>query len=270
MPAPKPPPAIVQPAAAGAAAAAAPASPAAIRAGAPNANETGPKPAATAGSAVPGTAAPNGLVSGLRKPGQRPQAGPMESSLVSPQIAERPQPQATQPPPPPPRLAAVPTANGGATTHPPPPAAPAPPPIGATAFQPPPPPPVLVSPAPTGTVVTPPAGETRAPPVATATRVAEITFAAGSKSLSDGDLEALKKVAALYREHPGKLRVVGYVWAVDSADPLASFSTALDRAQAVAAALTKTGIPAAKIAVGEAEPAKAAADADRAEVLLEH
>ena len=117
--------------------------------------------------------------------------------------------------------------------------------------------------------MTAPAGETRAQPAATAGPVAEITFAAGSKSLSDSDLTALKKVAALYREHPGKLRVVGYVWAVGAADPLTTFSTALDQAQAVAAALAKTGIPAARIAV-EAAPAKAAAGGDHAEVLLEH
>ena len=117
--------------------------------------------------------------------------------------------------------------------------------------------------------MTAPAGETRAQPAATAGPVAEITFAAGSKSLRDGDVEALKKISALYQEHPGKLRVVGYVWVVGAADPLTTFSTALDRAHAVAAALTKIGIPAAKIAV-EAAPAKAAAAGDHAEVLLEH
>jgi outer membrane protein OmpA-like peptidoglycan-associated protein len=268
MPAPKAPPPIVQAAAAGARPAAGPASPAAIGAGAAKASETVTKPVTTANRAAPGAAgAPNGMVSGLRKPGQPPEPGPMESGLVSPQIPETPQPESPQPPPPPPRLAAIPAAKSSPGAPLPPPAA-APPPIGATAFQPPPPPPVMASPAPTATTMTPPAGATPAPP-ATATPVAEITFAAGSKGVSGGDLEALKKVAALYREHPGKLRVVGYVWVVGVADPLTTFSTALDRAHAVAAALTKTGIPAAKIAV-EAAPAKAAAAGDRAEVLLEH
>jgi outer membrane protein OmpA-like peptidoglycan-associated protein len=267
MPAPKAPPSIVQAAAAAAPPAAGPASPVAIGVGALRASETATKPAMTANQAVQGTAAPNGMVSGLRKPGQPPEPGQMESSLVSPQIPETPQPEPPQPPPPAPRLAAIQAAKGSDVAHLPPPAA-APPPIAAVAVQPPPPLPVVASPPPTRAAITPPAGETRAPP-ATSTSVAEITFAAGSKSLSDGDVEALKRVATLYREHPGKLRVVGYVWVVGAADPLGTFSTALDRAQAVAAALTKTGIPAAKIAV-EAAPAKAAAAGDHAEVLLEH
>ena len=116
--------------------------------------------------------------------------------------------------------------------------------------------------------MTTPTGGIRGAPAATAAPVAEIAFAAGSKSLSDSDMAALKKVAALYQEHPGKLRVVGYVWVVGAADPLATFGTALDQAQAVAAALAKTGVPAAKIAA-EASPAKAAAAADHVEVLLE-
>ena len=134
---------------------------------------------------------------------------------------------------------------------------------------PPPPPPVIPPPAPARTAMTTPTGGIRGAPAATAAPVAEIAFAAGSKSLSDSDMAALKKVAALYQEHPGKLRVVGYVWVVGAADPLATFGTALDQAHAVAAALAKTGIPAAKIAA-EASPAKAAAAADHVEVLLEH
>jgi outer membrane protein OmpA-like peptidoglycan-associated protein len=258
--------------------------------GAPEASETVTKPATT-------DAALNGMASGLRKPGRPPERGPMESSLVPPQIPETPQPEPPQPPPPPPRLAATPAAKGGVVPaplppeppQPPPPAphlaaipaakggaaAPLPPPepppasTGTAAFQPPPPLPVMVSPAPPRAAMTTPAGESRAPPAATATSVAEITFAAGSKSLSDSDVAALEKVAALYREHPGKLRVVGYVWVVGATDPLATFGTALDRAHAVAAALTKTGIPAAKVAA-EASPAKTAPAGDHVEVLFEH
>ena len=181
----------------------------------------------------------------------------MESSLVPPQIQETPQPEPPASPPPPARLAALPAAKGGA--------APPPPSIGAA----PPPPPVIPPPAPARTAMTTPTGGIRGAPAATAAPVAEIAFAAGSKSLSDSDLAALKKVAALYQEHPGKLRVVGYVWVVGAADPLATFGTALDQAHAVAAALARTGIPAAKIAA-EASPAKAAAAADHVAVLLEH
>ena len=253
MPAATAPPPIVQAAVAGANRAAAPASPAA----APEASATASKPATTdtAGNAL------NGMASGLRKPGQPPERGPMESSLVPPQIQETPQPQPPAPPPPPAHLAALPAA-------PPPP--PAPPPSVGAPLQPP-PPPVIPAPAPVParTAMTTPTGETKGAPAATAAPVAEIAFAAGSKSLSDSDMAALKKVAALYQEHPGKLRVVGYVWVVGAADPLATFGAALDQAHAVAAALAKTGIPAAKIAA-EASPAKAAAAADHVEVLLEH
>jgi outer membrane protein OmpA-like peptidoglycan-associated protein len=283
MAAAKMPPPIVRPVAPRADTAAGLSSPA----GAPEARETMTKPATT-------DAALNGMASGLRKPGQPPEPGPMESSLVPPQIPEKPQPEAPQPPPPPPRLAAIPAAKTGVPAPPPPeppqppppaprlaaipaakggaapplpPPEPPPPSTGTAAFQPP-PPPVIASPAPARAAMTPPAGESRAPPAAAATPVAEITFAAGSKSLSDSDVAALKKVAALYREHPGKLRVVGYVWVVGAADPLATFGTALDRAHAVAAALAKTGIPAAKVAA-EASPAKAAAAGDHVEVLLE-
>jgi outer membrane protein OmpA-like peptidoglycan-associated protein len=256
-PAAKAPPPIVQ-AAAAAYPAAPPASPAASGAAAAKTSETATKTAATE---APSNSL-NGMASGLRKPGQPAGPGPMESALVPPQIRETPQPEPPQPPPAPPRLVAVPTAKGGAAAPPPPPA---PPSTGATAFQAPPPPPVLVPPAPTAAATAKPAGER---PAATGKPVAEITFAAGSKSLSGGDVETLQRVAALYREHPGKLRVIGSVWVVGAADPLTTFSTALDQAQAVAAALAKTGVPAAKIAA-EASPAKDAAAADHVEVLLE-
>ena len=74
----------------------------------------------------------------------------------------------------------------------------------------------------------------------------------------------------LYQEHPGKVRIVGYAGAGGgAADQLNSFRAALDRAQAVAAALTKAGIPADKIAV-EAAPSGVDSVENRAEVLLEH
>jgi outer membrane protein OmpA-like peptidoglycan-associated protein len=263
VPAPKIPVAIAQPITPAAPSVAGPASPAAIAAATPQASQT------TKASAVPGTATPNGMESGLRKPGQPHEPGPMESSLVSPQIPETPQPEALEAAPPPPRLVAMPAVSGSTPAHLPPPPAAVPPPVGAAAYQPPPASPVLASPAPTRTAVPAPAGETQLPAAAAATPLADIIFAAGSKSLSDSDVEALKRVATLYREHPRKLRVVGYVGVAAATDPLASFSTALDRAQAVAAALVKTGIPAAKIAV-EASPTKSATAGEHAEVLIEH
>jgi outer membrane protein OmpA-like peptidoglycan-associated protein len=114
------------------------------------------------------------------------------------------------------------------------------------------------------------AAPTGKPPPPIATPVADIAFAAGSTGLSVADRAVLEKVAARYRQSPGRLRVVGYVGVGGgAADPLAAFRTALDHAQAVAAALAKTGIPAARIAV-EAAPARRGESADHAEVLLEH
>ena len=250
MPAATAPPPIVQAAVASANRAAAPASPAA----APEASATASKPATTdpAGSAL------NGMASGLRKPGQPPERGPMESSLVPPQIQETPQPSRPHRRR---RRRILPRCRRRRRRCPH---------RRRRSARPPPPPPVIPAPARAGPHDDDDADrrDHRAP-AATAAPVAEIAFAAGSKSLSDSDMAALKKVAALYQEHPGKLRVVGYVWVVGAADPLATFGTALDQAHAVAAALAKTGVPAAKIAA-EASPAKAAAAADHVEVLLEH
>lgn len=267
-PAAKPRARAASPAAAAALAAAGPVPPAGVASGAPQPPEPTTAVAA-AGPDAPTPGAASGMESGLRKPGQPPLPGPMESRLVSPQIRETPQPGQPQPAPPPPRIVSLPAGTGGGAAHlPPPPAQAAMPPTGAVAYQPPPPPPVLVSPVTTRTAMAAPVGKKAAPPVPTATPIANITFAAGSVSLSDSDVAALDRVAALYRQDPGNLRVVGYAGVGNSTtDPLSSFRAALDHAQAVAAALAKTGIPADKIAV-EASPAKGAAGADHAEVLL--
>jgi outer membrane protein OmpA-like peptidoglycan-associated protein len=227
-----------------------------------------PRPAAAAvvrpaGAAVPGT--PTAIPSGLRKAGQPPEPGPTESSLFAPQISETPQPEQAQAPPP--HLAATP--KGGSAHLPAP--RPAPPlPAAIPAFQPSPPPPVLASPAPTRTAMTAPTGKQPTAPVPVATPVAEIAFAAGSENLSDAAAAALDKVAALYRQNPGALRVVGYAAVGSGAvDPLHSFRSALDHAQTVAAALAKAGIPADKITV-EASPTKSGGGGDRAEISLLH
>jgi hypothetical protein len=73
----------------------------------------------------------------------------------------------------------------------------------------------------------------------------------------------------LFREKPGKVRIVGYAAGGKGAvEQLDSYRTALDRAHLVAAALTKAGIPSDKIQV-EAAPAGANSGESRAEVLLE-
>jgi outer membrane protein OmpA-like peptidoglycan-associated protein len=203
----------------------------------------------------------------------------MESSLQSPQIASVPQPQQNEPAPPPPRQLKMPAAPGAAhappAAHLPAPPAPAPMPaaIGSARFEPPPPPPVLPPPsAPTRTAsANGPAkspGKRGVPPAAMP--VAQIDFAAASTTLGDADRQRLGEVVPLYRRDPGRVRVVGYAGVGSGAvQQLNSFQVALDRAQAVAAALAKAGIPADKILV-EAAPADADSGQGRAEILLEH
>ena len=65
------------------------------------------------------------------------------------------------------------------------------------------------------------------------------------------------------------MRIVGYAaGGAGAVEKLNSYRTALDRAQAVAAALTKAGIPSDKIQV-EAAPSGSDLGESRAEVLLE-
>jgi outer membrane protein OmpA-like peptidoglycan-associated protein len=117
------------------------------------------------------------------------------------------------------------------------------------------------------------AGSAKSGPKPTApvgTPVAEIKFGADSTSLSDNDRQTLATVVPLYQQNPGKVRIVGYAGAGSGAvEQLSSYRSALDRAQAVAAALTQAGIPSDKIQV-EAAPASANSGESRAEILLEH
>ena len=218
------------------------------------------------GNAAPTTAAAPGQ--GLRKAGEPPEPPPMETSLEVPKVRSVPNPEQVQSSPPPPYPAPAPTAANAppATPHLPAPPAPAPMPetIGSAAYQPAPPPPVLGPLAASGK-------SSQKPPAATAgTPIVEVKFAADSTTLSDEDRQTLEKVVPLYQQNPGKLRIIGYAGAGGgAAEQLNSFRAALDRAQAVAAALTTAGIPSGKIAV-EAAPSGADPVEGRAEVLLEH
>ena len=210
-----------------------------------------PSPTPTASPATEDTAGKAAATpgQGLRKSGEPPEPPPMETSLEVPKVRSVPNPEQVQSSPPPPYpMPTTTVANAPvATPHLPSPPAPAPMPeaIGSAAYQPPPPPPVLAPPASSGKSSQKPSA------AATGTPVAEIKFAADATSLSDEDRQTLGKVVPLYQEHPGKVRIVGYAGAGGgAADQLNSFRAALDRAQAVAAALTKAGIPADKIAVG--------------------
>lgn len=244
----------------------------------------GPKAATTASGAgtppPPGqvaSAAPAAAAKGPRKTGEPPEPGPMESSLQSPQISSLPEPQQSQPPPPPPPLLRMPAASAGAGKSPaalPAPPAPAPMPaaIASAEFQPPPAPPVLPPTATTRTAAaTGPGKSGKQPPSAPVDmRVAQINFAADSTTLSDADQQSLGAIVPLYRRDPGKVRVIGYTGVGNTADQqLNGFQAALDRAQAVAAALAKAGIPRDKILV-EAAPVGEDSGQSRAEVLLEH
>ena len=218
------------------------------------------------GNAAPTTAAAPGQ--GLRNAGEPPEPPPMETSLEVPKVRSVPNPEQVQSSPPPPYPAPAPSAANAppATPHLPAPPAPAPMPetIGSAAYQPAPPPPVLGPLAASGK-------SSQKPPAATVgTPIVEVKFAADSTTLTDEDRQTLEKVVPLYQQNPGKLRIIGYAGAGGgAAEQLNSFRAALDRAQAVAAALTTAGIPSGKIAV-EAAPSGADPVEGRAEVLLEH
>jgi len=266
---PPPPPPVPEPAdgaqpkpAAGAAPSAAAQSPTPGETGAAAASPSAPDSTAVAGKAS-GAAG-----TGLRKSAEPPEPPPMETSLEVPKVRSVPNPEEVESAPPPPYPTPSPTAANTppAKPHLPAPPAPAaiPEPIGSAAYQPPPPPPVL---APLSSSAK--SGQKTSPAAADAP-VAEVKFAADSKALSDEDRQALEKVVPAYQQHPGKVRVIGYAGAGGgAAEQLNSFRVALDRAQAVAAALTEAGIPADRIAV-EAAPSAAGRVESRAEVLLEH
>ena len=184
----------------------------------------------------------------------------------------------TSPASPPPSELAVPVAPNpanptapGAHLPAPPPPAPMPAAIGSAQFEPAPPPPVLppANPIRTATATGPGKAAKPAPPPAAFTQVAAIAFSGDTSSLTDADRDALGKLVSRYHTKPGLVRVVGYAGvASGAAQELNSYRTALDRAQAVANALTKAGIPANKIQV-EAAPTGSDAGQGRAEILFE-
>ena len=214
---------------------------------------------AGAGPAAPAAPAKAGkLPSGRRKPGEPPEAGPMESSLTMPPMASMPPPDAAQPAPPPPHLPApqtAPAAPGTLASLPPP----------SAGYEAPPPALQMAAPKPPGAAAVKPAK----PVPKEGMRLAAVVFPSQSTALSGYDQQQLAAIVPFYKTHPGLIRVVGYAGEAGGSAlaQLNSFSAALDRAQAVAAVLAKAGIPAAKIKV-EAAPAGAALGPPRAEVLL--
>jgi len=214
---------------------------------------------------------------GPRKQGEPPEPGPMESSLEVPQARATPAPEQIQPAPPPPQLpptpkvAVTPTpmpgglAAGGALAPMPLPEA-----RSSAGYEPPPASPELPPVPPARAAAAGPEKGGAKPPARVGTPVAEIQFGTNSTTLTDKDRQTLETVLPAYQQNPGKVRIVGYAGAGSGAvEQLNSYRTALDRAQAVASALTKAGIPSDKIQV-EAAPQGENAGESRAEVLLEH
>ena len=204
---------------------------------------------------------------GLRKSGEPPEPGPMESSLEMPKVRSTPNPEQVQAAPPSPYPMPAPTATNAPPVTPrlqsPPAPAPLPAALDSTAYQAPPPPPVLAPLTGSGRGV-------QKAPAPNAGPVAEIRFADDSTSLSAEDRQTIGKIVPLYEQNPGRVRIIGYAGAGSgSVEQLNSFRAALDRAQAVAAALTQAGIPSDRIAV-EAAPSGSNTPENRAEVLLEH
>jgi outer membrane protein OmpA-like peptidoglycan-associated protein len=214
---------------------------------------------------------------GLRKQGEPPEPGPMESNLEVPQARATPAPEQIQPAPPPPQLpptpkvAVTPTpmpsglAAGGALAPMPLPEA-----RSSAGYEPPPASPEVPPVPPARAAAAGPEKGGAKPPARVGTPVAEIQFGTDSTTLTDKDRQTLETVLPAYQQNPGKVRIVGYAGAGSGAvEQLNSYRTALDRAQAVASALTKAGIPSDKIQV-EAAPQGENAGESRAEVLLEH
>jgi outer membrane protein OmpA-like peptidoglycan-associated protein len=191
----------------------------------------------------------------------------MESSLEMPKVRSTPNPEQVQAAPPSPYPMPAPTATNAPPVTPrlqsPPAPAPLPAALDSTAYQAPPPAPELAPLAGSGR------GVQKAPAPAPGP-VAEIRFADDSTSLSAEDRQTIGKIVPLYQQNPGRVRIIGYAGAGSgSVEQLNSFRAALDRAQAVAAALTQAGIPSDRIAV-EAAPSGSNTPENRAEVLLEH
>ena len=123
--------------------------------------------------------------------------------------------------------------------------------MASVAPAPPPPVPALMPAAPPLAAIQPP---TRRAPQRRPSRPSRLADAAAAPDRAEID-----RVAALYRERPGTVRVLAFAAApTGGGDPLASYHAALGRAQQIAKALADAGIPANKIQT-EAAPSPLAA-----------
>jgi outer membrane protein OmpA-like peptidoglycan-associated protein len=203
-----------------------------LRAGATPANTVPPPPSPTPvrATANQANAAP-----------QQTEAGPHESSLVSPSVGSVPAGDAPPAPPPMPKLPPTPVAR---TDVPPPPTRTA----------------ALGS------------GQRRGAPTSSRA-VAVIDFSDGSSALSEDDRNRLSEIAAMQHQQGGAIRIIGH--AKPGSDPdatqqLDSFTLALGRAKAVAQELGAEGVPSSAIEIETAPSHADDAAASRAEIFLEH
>jgi outer membrane protein OmpA-like peptidoglycan-associated protein len=171
----------------------------------------------------------------------QPQAPPQESSLSAPSVRSLPQGETPRPAPPPPTGspadAQQPAPQQTATLPPPyvPPAQPSPDPATDPAF----------------------ARGGAALPSGAGAMLGAVLFTGNSARLSPEMLAQVREAAALRQQSGGgTVRVTGYSVPQGEQDTmapqLASFNLALDRARAVAAALTQNGVPARAVEISAA------------------
>jgi outer membrane protein OmpA-like peptidoglycan-associated protein len=169
------------------------------------------------------------------QPSQSPEpaAAPAAPPMVSPSVRSVPQPETPRAPPPPPSLAGTQPARA--------PSAPVPPRVASLA-------------------------PTAAPEPGTT--LGHVSFAPNSTQLSPAGRQAVQAAAQKQRQSGSPLRVVGHGGTSGDSptQQLASFRIALDRATAVASALTQAGVPTDRILL-ETAPAGAGAP-NQAEIFL--
>jgi hypothetical protein len=214
-------------------------------------NVQSPNPAAA--ESPPAKTALNSVQSGRRPAGEPPEPGPLDSSMQTPEIRSLPDPETARPPPPLPVLPAVPRAVAVAE---PPPAA-----LASVAPQPAPPVPDMTPPPlPSSPVKAVP------PPAPAVTTVATLEIPVNASEPAGPDRAQIARVAALYKDKGGRVRVLAYAAAPSGGgDPLDTYHAALEGAQGVAKALVDSGIPADEIRT-EATPASGARAAGRVEI----
>jgi outer membrane protein OmpA-like peptidoglycan-associated protein len=224
-----------------------------------------PQPSSPPAAAAPTTETPaqpapqTAQAAPRRAPARGSEAPPPESSLQSPKVKSVPEGEAVTPAPPPPQMSAPQAAAA-------PNAPAAPPPAAAPHLKPPSAPPQQQAAAP---AVAPKSASARHPTISY--RVADVAFATGSALLPNKLQDTIAGIVKLHNDNGGTIRIVGHGESTGGNAAMTGFTLALDRAQAVAVALTNSGIAAKDISV-EAAPvaARGGTDVPRAEIYLEN